>query len=348
MLLAMTGWELDNASLDYHRDVFLSSTGATLQTGVYFGNAVQILNSNSVQYKNSILASDGFVVGFHFYIPSDWESDDTPASFKGRIFEIADTADSTKYRLFNITTGGLLKVWRQNPSSTGPGDLLTLVGSSQLYDSASFLDNWHHIEIKFKETGLAGDLIIKGGGNTFTPTNPIDGFGSVNVKLGYNSLKNPFYDNFFICDQTGSTHNDFLGEVIIEGIRPSGVGSSTAWTSSNANPNWQNLQDQSDSTYVSTSTNLAKDLYAFGDLANTGDTISAVKISSKMRNTGFGTSKVRLQAKTGANSSESDKITVSDSLTQKVHSVFMNTKPGGGSWTKTDINSSEFGMKTDF
>jgi hypothetical protein len=83
---------------------------------------------------------------------------------------------------------------------------------------------------------------------------------------GYNSLA-CYFDDIYICDTTGTSNNDFLGNTIIEGIIPNTEGSFSQFQPTTNNiANWDAVADPSASNsadYVRTRFSGIKDSYNF-------------------------------------------------------------------------------------
>lgn len=146
-----------------------------------------------------------------------------------------------------------------------------------------------------------------------------------------------------------TTDNSFLsisvGENIIEAatspaLNPTGAGAMTNLTPS-AGANWQCVSDSSDSTHVNTtSTTSVYDTYAMENHTTQVGTISSVTVyfraSETSRSSGFATPRLRLGT-TNRDGTEQNL----DSTTDYSQTI---TRPGGGSWSWSDIDSLEAGI----
>lgn len=79
------------------------------------------------------------------------------------------------------------------------------------------------------------------------------------------------FDDIYVLDSDSGGANDFLGDQVIEGLDPNGVGFSTQWTVVGAATNWDAVQDTGlpadDDDYVESDTNGHTDYYEFDNLS---------------------------------------------------------------------------------
>lgn len=159
-----------------------------------------------------------------------------------------------------------------------------------------------------------------------------------------------YFDDLYVLDGTGSSpYQDYLGDCRIETIFPNGNGNSSQFTGSDGNStdNYLLVDDTTDadddSTYVETSTVNNKDTYTYGDLASTSGTVYAVAVNPWWRKTDAGTRQACTVARTSGTEVDSGNVTLATGYT--LYQNIRTTKPGGGSWTISDVNASEFGIK---
>jgi hypothetical protein len=155
-------------------------------------------------------------------------------------------------------------------------------------------------------------------------------------------------DDIYACDGTGGVNDNYLGDVRIEAIYPSGNGNSSQLVGSDANSTDNYLlvdetDPNGDTDYVESSNVGDKDTYAFGNLASTSGTVYGVHIQPYARKTDAGTRKIVSVARlSGTETDSADKVL---STSYQYLTDCRDTKPGGGSWSISDVNNSEFGVK---
>jgi hypothetical protein len=169
--------------------------------------------------------------------------------------------------------------------------------------------------------------------------------GSV-ISGGAGSFK---FDDVYLCDETGTTNNTFLGDTHIEAIYPTGPGTYTDFALGGTTPAATNWESQDDATpndeqdYVTSTTVDAKDSYQFGDLGVTTGDIPAVLVHNRLRKEQGGNRTYAALARTGG--VDLDGPTKGMSTDYYTWPTILETKPGGGAWTIADVNAAEFGLR---
>ena len=153
-------------------------------------------------------------------------------------------------------------------------------------------------------------------------------------------------DDLYICDDSGSVNNDFLGDIRVQRLLPSGAGNSTQWTAS-AGSNYQCVDDatpNADTDYVSETTAGEKDTYAFGNLTPTSGTVKGVQTVIKARKDDAGTRSIAPVYRPVSTDYDGTTVAVSDSYSylREITEVSPETS---AAWTIAEINGAEFGVK---
>jgi hypothetical protein len=231
----------------------------------------------------------------------------------------------------------------------------TLLGTTAAGILPSYTAAHNYIEVKVLFHNSAGTVEIRINGSP-TAALSLTGKDTTNTANAYitqvqliNSApaasQESYYDDFYICDTTGSEANNFLGDVRIEYLAPSGAGTTTNLTPT-AGSNYQCVDDNpanDDTDYVSSSTPGDKDTYAMGNLSSTLGTVVAVAVVTTDRKDDAGTRthshRVRLSG------TESVSSAFSPTTSYLIHQSFFHTKPGGGAWSIADVNSVEAGVE---
>lgn len=149
-----------------------------------------------------------------------------------------------------------------------------------------------------------------------------------------------FFDDIYVCDTSGGSHNNFLGDHHVIALKPTGAGNSNDWSD-----DYEEVDDATpddDSTY--SEANTGKQLYTFEDLPTSGMSgVSALQISAYARKTATGDKKINSVAR--LSSTETDSAVVGLQESYRYFSDIRTTKPGGGSWDASDVDSAEFGLE---
>jgi len=156
------------------------------------------------------------------------------------------------------------------------------------------------------------------------------------------------FDDLYVCDDSGSVNNSFLGDVRVQALLPNGNGNSSQLLGSDGNStNNYLLVDEAapngDTDYVQGSTVGEKDTYAFADLEPGSGTVYGLQLLQWARKTDAGARSIASVARHSGNEEDSADATLTTTYTY--HADIRETKPGGGAWSVSDVNGAEFGTK---
>lgn len=245
----------------------------------------------------------------------------------------------------DLTSTGFLQVRRgQNGTVLGTGTFQFTAGV------------YAYVEAKVNIHGSTGSVEVKVNGATdinITGANTQNGgTAAVNtLRLFYSGTAvgtTMDIDDLYVCDTAGSVNNDFLGDVRVEALLPNGNGNSSqlVGSDSNSTDNYLLVDEAApngDTDYVESSTVSDKDTYAFGNLTSTSGTVLGVQVLPYARKTDAGTRSIKSVARLSGTEEDSADKTLSTSYAYLKD--IRETKPGGGAWSISDVNSAEFGVK---
>jgi hypothetical protein len=177
------------------------------------------------------------------------------------------------------------------------------------------------------------------------------GNASVNEVFVHNAggFASIFMDDFVLLDTSGSApQNDRLGDVRVQGRMPNGNGNSSVLVGSDGNSTDNYLlvdeaAPNSDTDYVESSTVNDKDTYTYEDLTATAGTVYGVQILPFARKTDAGVRTIKSVARHSTNEVDGPDQTLPAGYIYLPD--IRQTKPGGGAWTISELNASEFGAK---
>jgi hypothetical protein len=236
----------------------------------------------------------------------------------------------------------------------------TLLGTSSTGPPES---QWVYVEAKVRLHDTAGLVVVKidevvvlnlsgvdtkNGGTDTT-------FDNIEVHGSTTDLR---WDDIYLANEQGSVNNDFLGAVVVEALGPNGNGNSSQFVGSDGNSTDNYLLvddgavagnvDDSGADYVESSVDNDKDTYTFENstLGSSLQTVLGVMAYAKARRSDTGARTLALVARlSGTEADSADKtINTSSGNFGWVGHAF-ETKPGGGSWAISDVDSAEFGVK---
>lgn len=220
-------------------------------------------------------------------------------------------------------------------------------------------NQWYYIEVKFTINDSTGVAVVKVNGVTDINLSSQDtrngGTGVIDQfklwSVGYVSGTDAYFDDLVILDTSGGApNNDFIGDVRVEALFPNGNGNSSQLVGSDGNSTDNYLLvDEStpngDTDYVESSTVGDKDTYAYSNLTPTTGTVYAVQPCVYAKKTDAGVRSMVSVARHSGSEVDSSAFTLNTT-----YNYFMDvrdTKPGGGTWSISDVNGAEFGAKVN-
>lgn len=249
----------------------------------------------------------------------------------------------TSYLYLTINSLGQLTVY-------GPG--YAYIGSSVV--GAIPINVYKYIEIKDVISATVGSIELRIDGISVFSVSGINTCASgpeqiTSLQIGSGADIGAIYwdlDDLYVCDGTGALNNDFLGDVRVQAIYPSGNGTTSNLVGSDGNStdNYALVDEvvPDGADYVESSTVGDKDTYAYGDLGVSG-IVHGVQILPLAVKTDGGIRSITSVARVSG--TEEDGASQPLSMSYTYFPDMRNTKPGGGAWTVSDVNSAEFGVK---
>lgn len=221
------------AQVGYKYNETGTSSYVSLDTGRRAGsNALKLYSSSG--YATRVLDDQAtWIVGAAVKIGA------MPSS-TATIFMFRDNSGSAQDCVC-ITSTGTISLLRGTSSGT------VLATSS----NALTVGAWNYIEAKLTIASSGGTFEVRVNGDvwaTFTGNTKYSSTLSTanGIKLyGLPSAVNAWYDDFYICDGTGSSNNTYLGDARVDTIFPSGAGASAQFTPTGSTNNWENVDESS-------------------------------------------------------------------------------------------------------
>ena len=217
-------------------------------------------------------------------------------------------------------------------------------------------DQWHDLQVKLTY-GASGSCEIKvddvtvinetGIDTTATGGSSYHGYARVYSFLG-NTFYSPFFDDFWCCDTTGNTNNDFLSTKRILGYLPTGDDTSE-WTPSTGNDHYavvdENPPDDS-STYISSSSGSGDlDLFTHASILSDTSNINGVKVAMDVALASAGSENTKQAVESGNTVYYGSNHTI-DSTSWGYRNYYWETDPDTGNlWTVNGFNNAKFGVE---
>jgi hypothetical protein len=155
-----------------------------------------------------------------------------------------------------------------------------------------------------------------------------------------------YFDDFYVCDATGTTNNTFLGDIRIQTLTPVAAGNYTQFTPTGSANNWDTVNELPYSTadYSSASTVGQKDSYTMSDVLGTTGAIKGIQTNIIANKSDAGNATARSFVRVGA----TDYADLTRGLTT---STITYTSPRdinpatSAAWTASDVNGLESGIE---
>jgi hypothetical protein len=263
------------------------------------------------------------------------------------------------YRTPNVLVGTVVVALDSGVASTGAGAfdlILNATGTLSLRRNATVIATgasvlapatWYYLEVKVLiATTAVGSYELRINGVTeLGPTSSVQTSSStVNVlRLSNGGGTSAQYDDLVTQDWSVAGV-DFLGDVSVATLFPSGAGNSTQFTPS-ASTNNTNVDDATadgDTTYNSDATVSDRDDFAMDNLPTNG-TPYIVQVTTEARKDDAGSRTMRNYVRTSATNYDGTTKSLTDSYL--FHQDVWNSDPSGGAWDQTKVDALNAGYK---
>lgn len=214
------------------------------------------------------------------------------------------------------------------------------------------VDKWHYLEVMayIHETNgsVAARLNGVNKGSYSGDTRPTQGStGFSNVLIGASDYLNQStcaFDDLYVCDDTGTTNNTFLGDIRVQTLLPTAAGASTQFTpTSGASYTMVNDVPDVTTSYNASSTVGQRDTFAMGDIG-TQYTVLGTQNNIHAWKSDAGTGNVKIVTRSGGTDYYSPSLALGTSMAS--YSEVREVNPAtSAQWTYTDINGLETGYE---
>lgn len=328
-----------NAAVGLYRYTVSGNTGLLVQNGRSGGYALQMAGVSRSIKTPTLGNLATVVVGFAFQPKTSYAA--------VVIMTLLDDA----------TAGFVLR-----HTATGEFELrsgATVLGTTS--GAAVALDTWAYIELKVTTHATTGafELRINGtnvlsGSNVDTKNGTHDYINSVRLELSTGGTNLYLFDDFYICDTSGSVNNNFLGNRKVVTLFPNAEGDESDFTPASGTDNSAMVDDNpppatgsnvtSDTDYVESSTVGHKDLYQYGNLGGSGS-INGVQVTTICGVTDANTFTLKTLAKSGTTESADGGVTVSSTTYTAVSRILETNPDTSSAWTASEVDSAQFGIE---
>lgn len=258
-------------------------------------------------------------------------------------FTLGDTAGNGFQLTMMVDSGGNILVYR--------GNYATLLGTSSGFTMA--INQWYYFELKATmATSATGSVSLRVGGSTILSLSGIQTASTSNPWVNCVNLLSQQqcrFDDLYVCDTTGSTNNDFLGDHKVVTVFPSANGRISQWgtqVGGTASQPWTAVNEtdpDGDTSYIADNT--AGDVEDFAlTSAGTLTGVSAVQVNATMRKDD--TASHTLGVGIGNGSSENFDSGTSALSSYSMVTRTMDSNPlTSAAWTTSDISTLQAAVK---
>jgi hypothetical protein len=262
---------------------------------------------------------------------------------------------SPSWALLGLLDGATMQV-SLLPGSDGSiaayrGNKGTLLGRSAvgLLTPGTF----NFIELKATIGSTTGSIVVRVNGAVVLNLSNVNTQASSNnsatgVFFSTSNQSATIWDDLYICDTTGMTCNDFLGDTRSITRMPSAQGYYADWDGSDGNKtdNYLLVDEATPNStdYVATSTPVAKETYRYPATGYIGATVHGVKQPIYVSTDDAGSHSIRTVCRIGGVDYYGDTFAVSSSF--RYFTQIWSVNPAtGAAWLLTEVEAAEFGYE---
>lgn len=334
-------------------DSYGTSTGSAPDPTDILGSKYIVVGESSLDIET------GRITDYALEFPSTSTSIRTPTIntnttlIVGFAIKIATSLDFGSYSFLKLYDNTDLNI---NLLITAAGEITVKRGSTTLDTTSGLnllINKWYWIELKTVTDNSSGSYNLKVGEVSVLSDSSIDTQTGSNTYcdnvmfIGPATTPTFQIDDLYICNGAGSVNNDFLGNVTVETLRPSGAGTTTQFTPS-AGSNYECVDEEvidEDTTYVEDDTTDQKDTYAYDNVSAGLSDIKGIQINTICRETDASSFSLKTVIRSGGSDYDDagQAIGTTDYVTKRLIS---ETDPDTSSaWAEAGLNAAEFGIK---
>ena len=306
-------------------------------TGRFGGLAIKTIDGNEQIWTPSLTTNDTLVVGAAVYMP-------TTHIMNGYDRHIFDFYDGSTQGINLILRDDYLKVYR--------GATLLATSSAPMGVVGGI---WYYYEMKVKCNSTVGTYEVQFNGTTViglvgTGANTKGGTNNYHdvVKLQASAWTIPCWDDFYICDGSGSINNTLLGPQQVKAIWLKANGDTNDWSVGAGSGLHYTLTDENppddNTTYVYSRVSGARELYQL-DPSPITDNISGVQVNFTIRVDDIENKSYAASVRSGGNTVDSVLPSLTSPNYSDTHYIQETDPLTGNSWTKAGLDSVQLGLK---
>ena len=214
------------------------------------------------------------------------------------------------------------------------------------------VSTWYNIQMKVKCHNTLGEYELKVDGVTVLSATGVDtkagthDYHDVCLLRAY-AARAPLFDDWYVCDGSGSINNNFLGITKVVRIDPDGDDAANWATSTPSANHYENISGtvtDDDAAYLEETSANTTDLFDYENLAGYSN-ILGIQICTECRETDAQSYSVKTPIESGGNQyDDSAQVIASSGYRTKVR--VEETDPDTSvKWTESGLNAAKFGIK---
>lgn len=254
-----------------------------------------------------------------------------------------DTGATQHITVVRNTSTGVLEIRRGNSTGT-----LLASGTQPIYNN-----QWNYVEVSVTISDTIGEVHVRLNGQTtddvsYTGDTKNAGTNTTIDRMQVVVTSSSRLADVYILNDTGTTNNNFLGDVTVRTLSPVGDGTYSQLLGSDGDSlsNYLLVDEHpySSTDYVGSGTTGQKDTYAMADLPNGVTTVYGVQLNGLMAKSDATLGQARLLLRTGGTDYGGTTRALTTTYTG-YYDLYEINPVTAVQWTPTDVNGMESGME---
>jgi hypothetical protein len=334
------------------------------------------------------LSPTGVLADKYMYVDQENRFTNRTSGRNGAALECSDTLYPTFFKTYNIATTntvicGVAYYFQPKPDwnrstlwpifrfENGGGNYCASVATADtgfyLRDAAGAFvgatrvnleeSKYNYVELKIYSHATAGTMELRVNGCPVASVSSINtqastGGAIANIQIGFSAdilhKRGSRLDDFYVCDDSGSTNNDFLGDITVRTLFPNGDDTTQFATTGNGSYSTHyeqvNYADALPATdYIEDGSTGNRDIFTLADSTDNFATVYGVMGFAYTR---YDTTANNYRIVFDSNGTESESANIAAASTYRYDSYLLELDPDTASaWTDSTINALKIGVE---
>ncbi len=214
---------------------------------------------------------------------------------------------------------------------------------------------WFYIEVSVTISSTVGEVHVRLNGQStdevaFTGNTKNGGTNTTvdRVSIGNSGINGGYFADFYVLDGTGAANNNFLGDVAVRTLSPTGNGTFSQLTNSAGNSTnnytYVNEHGYSGANYTGSATTGLRDTYAMADLPAGVSSVYGVQVVGYMAKSDASAGSAKLVLRSGGSLFYDATRALSTSY-QSYYALYESDPATSIPWSISGVNGLETGME---